>query len=132
MRISLAGVLLAAPALTSTAAHAESINAILGPILATAPDAATLNARCDKIANEIQRRQAELEGEKGPATIDGTLRRYDDISGLLQDGIGEFGLYQEVMADDPRRNAGGACEVRLSALASKLSLTRPIYDRLKA
>src|SRR3569623_278219 len=103
MRTPLAGALLAASAFTSTAAHAESINAFLGPILATAPDAAIFNARCDKIANEIQRRQAELEGEKGPATIDGTLRRYDDINGLIQDGIGEFGLYQEVMADDPRR-----------------------------
>src|SRR5690242_13216551 len=99
MRIPLGGALLAAAALTSAAAHAESINAFLGPILATAPDAATLDARCDKIAHEVERRQTELEGEKGPATIDGTLRRYDDINGLIQDGIGEFGLYQEVMAD---------------------------------
>ena len=132
MRIAFAGALLAATAFTPGAARAESINAFLGPILATAPDAATLNARCDKIAREIERRQAELEGEKGPATIDGTLRRYDDINGLIQDATGEFGLYQEVMADDPRRNAGGDCTVRLTALGSKLSLSRPIYDRLKA
>lgn len=132
MRIPLAGALLAATAFTSGTAHAESINTFLGPILATASDAATLNARCDKIANEVTRRQVALEAETGPATIDKTLRAYDNINGLIQDGIGEFGLYQEVMADDPRRNVGGDCQVRLTALGSKLSLSRPIYDRLKA
>ena len=131
MQIRLACALFAAVAVVSTA-HAGSINAFLGPILATAPDAGTLNARCDRIAKEVEARQAGLEAETGPATIDGTLRRYDDISGLIQDGIGEFTLYQQVMADDARRNAGGDCQVRLAALASKLSLSRPIYDRLKA
>ena len=82
MRIHLAGALLAATVLTSTAAHAESVNAFLGPILATAPDAAAIDTKCDRVVKEIERRQAQLEGETGPATIDTTLRRYDDIVAL--------------------------------------------------
>jgi len=132
MQIKLAGALLAATVLTSTAARAESVNAFLGPLLATAPDAATINSKCDRVVREIERRQAQLEGETGPATIDTTLQRYDDIAALLGDSSGEFTLYREVMADDARRNAGGNCAVRLSALASKIGLSRPIYDRLKA
>ena len=132
MRIQLVGVLLAATALASTGARAASINAFLGPILATAPDAATLNARCDRIVKEVELRQTVLETQTGPATVDGTLQRYDDIVGLIQDGLGEFTLYQQVMADKARRDAGGDCQVRLAALASKVSLSRPIYDRLKA
>ena len=132
MHRHLAGVLLAATALGSTSARAESVNAFLGPILADAPTAAPLNAQCDRIAKEIERRQAALEAQTGPATIETTLKPYDDIVALINDGMGEFSLYQQVMTDDARRKAGGDCQVRLSALSSKLSLSRPIYDRLKA
>ena len=132
MHRNLACVLLAATALGSTSARAESVNAFLGPILADAPTAAPLNAQCDRIAKEIERRQAALEAQTGPATIETTLKPYDDIVALINDGMGEFSLYQQVMTDDARRKAGGDCQVRLSALSSKLSLSRPIYDRLKA
>ena len=36
------------------------------------------------------------------------------------------------MADDARRKAGGTCEVRVASAATKIGLSRPIYDRLKA
>src|SRR5690606_25855366 len=75
---------------------------------------------------------AALEGETGPATVDGTLARFDEVTALINGGLGEFTLYQQVMADQSRRDAGANCQVRLSALGSKLSLSRPIYDRLKA
>ena len=104
----------------------------MGPILAEAADAATLDAKCDRYVAEIETRRTALEGESGPATLDGTLTRYDEITALINGGLGEFTLYQQVMADQPRRDAGANCQVRLSALGSKLSLSRPIYDRLKA
>lgn len=137
MRTELAGILLAATALTATSASArdapgDAVVAAMGPILATAPDAATLNAKCDSYITEIQRRVSELEAETGPATVGTTLTRYDAINALLGGGSGEFTLYQQVMADDARRDAGGNCQVRLSALSSKIGLSRPIYDRLKA
>ena len=128
----IAGGLLAATALSTSSAHAADVLDTMGPILATAADAATLDAKCDRYVSEIEARQQALEGERGTATLDGTLTRYDEITALINGGLGEFTLYQQVMADQARRDSGAACQVRLSALASKLSLSRPIYDRLKA
>lgn len=130
MRATIASTLLAASALAGTA-NAGVLDT-MGPILATAPDAATLDTKCDAYVGEIERRQAELESESGPATVERTLARYDELTALLGAGSGEFTLYQEVMADQARRDAGAACQVRLATLASEISLSRPIYDRLKA
>ncbi len=130
MRNSLASALLAATALAAPA-RAEVLDQ-MGPILATAPDAATLNAKCDALVATIEQRKSALEGETGPATLDGTLTRYDELTALLGAGSGEFTLYQQVMADQERRDAGADCQVRLATIASEISLSRPIYDRLKA
>ncbi len=102
------------------------------PLLATASTAAAIARRCDQYVAEITRQRLALEHEAGPATIDRTLKAYDDLVDLIGSGSGEATIYREVMADKARREAGGACEVALSSEASKLSLSRPIYDRLKA
>jgi len=130
MRNTLASALLAATALAMPA-HA-AVRDTMGPILATAADAATLNAKCDAYVAEIERLQAALEAETGPATIDGALTRYDALTALIGAGSGEFVLYQQVMADQERRDAGANCQVRLATIGSEISLSRPIYDRLKA
>ncbi|MBN9505972.1 MAG: Zn-dependent oligopeptidase [Altererythrobacter sp.] len=130
MRNASAAALLAATILSGTPVKAADAIETMGQILATAPDAATIDAKCDSYVAAIRELKTALESETGPATIDGTLARYDAISGLINGGLGEFTLYQEVMADQPRRDAGAQCQVRLSTLASELSLSRPIYDRL--
>jgi thimet oligopeptidase len=127
----IAGGLLAASSLTGTASAATILDTA-GPILATATDAATLNAKCDSYISAIEARQKALESESGTATVDGTLVRYDELVGLIGAGQGEFTLYQQVMADQARRDAGAQCQVRLATLGSKISLSRPIYDRLRA
>ncbi|WP_336977226.1 M3 family metallopeptidase [Altererythrobacter fulvus] len=137
MRNKIAGTLLAATALAASPAEAKaakqpSVVDFMGPLLATASDAAAIDGKCDLFVKEIERRIAELENETGPATVGTSLVRYDELIALIGGGSGEFTLYQEVMADQPRRDAGGNCQVRLSTLSSKLSLSRPIYDRLKA
>ena len=132
MRNSLAPALLAATALSAAPAHAADVLEAMGPILATAADAATLDAKCDSYLAAIGERKTALEGESGPATIDGTLGGYDALTALINGGLGEFTLYQQVMADQPRRDAGANCQVKLTALASEISLSRPIYDRLAA
>jgi thimet oligopeptidase len=130
MRSTIASALLAASAL-ATPARAEVLDT-MGPILATAPDAATLNSKCDVYVAAIEQRKSALEGETGPATIEATLTRYDELTALIGAGSGEFTLYQQVMADQERRDAGADCQVRLATIASEISLSRPIYDRLKA
>src|SRR5687768_3852578 len=131
MNKTIASALLAATALHGAPASAEVLDT-MGPILATAPDAATLNAKCDGYVAAIEQRKTALEGETGPATLDGTFTRYDELTALLGAGSGEFTLYQQVMADQERRDAGADCQVRLATIASEISLSRPIYERLKA
>lgn len=132
MRNPLAPALLAATALSAAPAHAADTLAAMGPILATAADAPTLDAKCESYLAAIGERKTALEGESGPATIDGTLGGYDALTALINGGLGEFTLYQQVMADQARRDAGANCQVKLTALASEISLSRPIYDRLAA
>jgi thimet oligopeptidase len=123
---------LLAAALAGAPAQAAGVLDVMGPILSEAPDAATLDTKCDAYVAEIERLQGALEAESGQATLDGTLARYDGLSALIGAGSGEFTLYQQVMADQARRDAGAECQVRLATLASEISLSRPIYDRLKA
>lgn len=132
MRNMIVSGLLAATALAGAPAQAADVLGVMGPIIAEAPDAATLNQKCAAYVSEIEQRQAALAGETGPATVDGTLVRYDELVALINGGLGEFTLYQQVMADQERRDAGAACQVRLSALVSQIGLSRPIYDRLAA
>lgn len=103
----------------------------LGGVMGDAASADVIKARCDVFIAEIARRQKRMEAEKGASTL-ATLQSYDDLTNIMQSGQGEFGLYRQVMADEARRDAGAACEVRLSQAGNALSLSRPIYDRLKA
>jgi thimet oligopeptidase len=117
---------------TSVLAAPSPVDNFVGATIANPPDAASITRRCDAYIGEIERQQRVLERETGRATIERTLQRYDDISMLLRAGGAEFTLYREVAADAERRAAGAACEVRMDNAESKLSLSRPIYDRLKA
>ena len=112
--------LLAATSSISVQARQMPIDSFIQPILADAPNAAALKAVCDRQVGEIERRQIELEGEKGFATVPRTLQRYDDIVNLIGAASGEATLYREVMPDDARRQAGADCEVRLSNVVTKL------------
>jgi thimet oligopeptidase len=132
MNKMIASGLLAATALSGGEARAASLLETMGPIMAEASDAAAIDAKCASYLSEIERRQAALEAETGPATIDRTLTQYDELTALLGAGSGEFTLYQQVMADQARRDAGAACQVKLATLASRISLSRPIYERLSA
>ena len=130
-KLTLAALLAATTSLTAQA-RTLPIDSFIQPILADAKDAAALKAVCDRQIAEIERRQRELEAETGPATQLRTLQRFDVIVNLIGAASGESTLYREVMADEARRQAGADCEVRVSNAASKLSLSRPIFDRLKA
>jgi len=124
----LAGTAIAAPA----QAAPVSVDAEMGPVLANPASAATIKARCDRWMAGIAARQSALEAERGPASTARTLQRYDDIANLIASASGEFGMLREVMADDARRSAAAACEVRAANANTRLTLSRKVYDRLKA
>ena len=139
MRLPLIAALLACTALPAQAAAPrhhrpalQGVDAFMGGVLANPADAAAITARCDQWLAEVARRQSALEAETGPATVARTLQRYDDIANILASAAGEFSLLREVMADDARRSAAAACEVRVAGANTRLSPSRKVYDRLKA
>jgi thimet oligopeptidase len=130
-KITLAALLATSCAMPALARQLP-VDRFIAPIRADAPDAATITAICDRQIAEIERRQRELEAERGPASIARTLQRFDDIANLLWAGGAEAILYRQVMADDARRKAGSDCETRMDNVGNRISLSRPIFDRLKA
>ncbi len=132
MRKLLSALLLTATLFGPAALAAPTaVDTFLGPILGNPADAAAIKVRCDAYIAEIDRRQTQLETERGAATLTRSLQRFDDIANILIAASGEAGLYRETGADAARRDAGATCEVRIASAASKLSLSRPVYDRLK-
>lgn len=126
MRKTLAVLLLGT--VTSPALAAPSIL----PILTGVPTAAEINKRCDYFAAESQRLRTALEASKGTANVATTLAAFDRITEVIGNGSGEAGFYREVAITPDAREAGAKCEVRMASESTKLSLSRPIYERIKA
>ncbi|MBS7668780.1 M3 family metallopeptidase [Croceicoccus gelatinilyticus] len=131
MKTLITATLMSATALAAIPAQAGTVEDFLGEPIATAKDAATINARCEMVMTELERRLGALEKEKGTATVANTLKPYDELIGLLYAAGGEFVVYREVMLDAERREAAGNCESRIDNFDSTISLSRPLYDRLK-
>ncbi|ANY20847.1 Oligopeptidase A [Tsuneonella dongtanensis] len=126
------GLLIATALATPAIAHAQSATAFVGPLSADAPDAATLNARCDKLFAEAKRRFAALEAMPGPHTVESALKAYDELSALINAAGAEFYSYGQSAGTEDMRKAGVDCANRFDALDTDIGLSRPVYDRLKA
>ena len=116
----------------SSIASAAAAAPISPPILTGAPSAKAITQRCDMFVTRSTTMRKALETSKGKASVNTTLAAFDHIYQLLGDASGEATLYREVMPTEASRTAGEKCEVRIAAEYTKLSLSRPIYERLKA
>jgi thimet oligopeptidase len=101
------------------------------PILIGTPTAAQINQRCNWFVARSTALRTALEKSKGASTL-ATLAAYDRLSQVIGDGGGEAGFYREVAKTAAARSAGEKCEVRMASESTKVSLSRPIYERLKA
>jgi thimet oligopeptidase len=122
--------LLGSTVLGSAASAAPTM--AIPPILTGAPSAAAINKRCDWFVAQSTAMRTGLERSKAKASVATTLAAYDKINELIGDGSGEAGFYREVSPTAASREAGGKCEVRMASESTKLSLSRPVYERLKA
>lgn len=102
------------------------------PILTGAPSAAAINRRCDMFVARSTAMRKALEKSTGRASVATTLIAFDRLSEVIGAGGGEAGFYREVATTAASRAAGEKCEVRMASEGTKLSLSRPIYERLKA
>ena len=98
-------LLLLASSVLGTGAIAAPATAI-PPILTGAPSAAAINKRCDYFVGQSTRMRKALEHSKAPATVDGTLRDYDQLSELIGDAYSEAGFYRQVSPSAASREAG--------------------------
>lgn len=101
------------------------------PILPGAPSAVAIDQRCDMYVARSTAMRRALERSGGTPTVNVTLAAYDRLNALLADASGEATLYRQVSPTAASRSAGEKCEGRISSEATKLSLSRPIYDRIK-
>ena len=122
--------LLAASCLFATAAQAAPV--AIPPILTGAPSAAAINHRCDMLVARSTALRTALEKAEGKASVATTLTAFDRLSEVINDGNGEASLYRQVSPTAASRTAGEKCEVRMASEQTKLSLSRPIYEHLKA
>jgi len=102
------------------------------PILTGAPTAAQINQRCNLMVARSTAMRTALEKSKGPATVGTTLAGFDRLTEVINGAAGEATLYRETGMTAAARSAGEKCEVRIASENTKLSLSRPIYERIKA
>jgi thimet oligopeptidase len=126
-----ATTMLALPAL-AIPAQANAVRDIMGSLIVDPGTPEVLGAKCESYIAAVNQRKNALETASGPATVENTLVQFDEATGLLGAGGGEFTLYQQTLLQPELRDAGGDCAARLSSLGSELSLSRPTFDRLSA
>jgi thimet oligopeptidase len=128
----LAGVAL----VTLTAAAPDPATRSLDAFLATTHlnprSPAEFAAACDAYLARAAVIRSELEREKGPARLETTFRKYDDLGLVLGAASGDSGVVTQTSLDPATRDAGRSCSQKIDALNTEISLSRPIYARLKA
>jgi thimet oligopeptidase len=93
---------------------------------------AEFTAACNGYLARATALRSDLEKETGPARIETTLRKYDALSQVIYAGTGDAGVVSQTSLSSETRDAARDCSQKLEALATEISLSRPIYARLKA
>ena len=93
---------------------------------------AEFNAACNAYLTRATALRSDLEKETGPARIETTLRKYDALSQVIYAATGDAGVVSQTSLSSETRDAARSCSQKLEALATEISLSRPIYARLKA
>ena len=124
------------PTSSPTAATDDPATQAVDSFLATTHlnprSAAEFAAACDAYLARAAAIRADLERETGPARAETTFRKFDNLTYVLGAAAGDAGVVTQTNLDPAVRDAGRACTQKLDALATEISLSRPIYGRLKA
>jgi thimet oligopeptidase len=130
----MASALLMTAAGTAPAApYKPSSDALIGPISLTPKGPADVTKQCDSRLAAIKAQQADLEAlplTTDPATL---LAAYDDAYNLVNTtAYTEPSVLKDTHPDAAVRKAAEDCVQRAVAVATAFSMSRPIYERLKA
>ena len=128
----LAGVALATLTAATPAPPTGSIDSFLATTHLNPRNAAEFSAACEAYLARARALRSELERETGSARIGTTFRKFDDLGLVLGAASGDAGVVTQTSLDPATRDAGRACSQKIDALNTEISLSRPIYARLKA
>ncbi|WP_031239311.1 M3 family metallopeptidase [Asticcacaulis sp. AC466] len=135
MSLTLAAGLLSTTALSVRAkptAFDAKVNAFLAQSHLTDTTADAITARGNATLALANEAKAALEARKGPATLVDDFAAFDTLSLILSDGSSELYLVSQTSPIKAVRDAAEAILPKISDLATAVSLSRPIYDRLAA
>lgn len=89
-------------------------------------------ARCDTAIALVDRMLADLETRTTPPGP-GDLKDLDTVFNVATSvGFGEAPIIAEANPDAALRDTGDACQQKMNDTVTKISLSRPLYDRLSA
>tara|TARA_R110002072_G_scaffold98327_1_gene216288 strand:+ start:533 stop:2635 length:2103 start_codon:yes stop_codon:yes gene_type:complete len=99
--------------------------------LVVAPESAdAFTIRCNTALDLVNRMIADLEGRDSPAGA-ADIAFLDTLVNVgVSVGFGEASVIAEANPDPALREVGDTCQQRTSDVLTRLSLSRPIYDRL--
>ncbi len=125
--VTSAVVLATLAVLTPAAAQTRDL-----PFWTGQPDSARFAALTAERLAAAQRGWDKLLASKGPRTVANTLVPYDAIVGELDAAGRQATLIREVHPDATLRESAEAANQAVSRFATELSLSRPVYDALRA
>ena len=119
-----------APANPDRSALSDEGMAMLDTLVLAPASADAFTARCDAALAQAEKMLADLETRQGPAGV-GDLKDYDALLNVtFAVGYGEASIVAEANPDPAIRETGDTCQQKTSDMTTRISLSRPVYDRL--
>ena len=126
-------LLMTAAGVAPAAPHTPSSDALIGPISLTPKGPADVTKQCDRRLAAIKDQQANLEAMPVTTEPGSLLAAYDDTYNLVvTTAYTEPSVLKDTHPDAAVRKAAEDCVQRAVAAATAFSMSRPIYERLKA
>jgi thimet oligopeptidase len=110
----------------------RSLDAFLATTHLNPKNPAEFAAACDAYLARAAALRADLEKETGPARVETTFRKFDNLALVLGAASGDSGVVTQTNLDPAARDAARSCSQKIDTLNTEISLSRPIYARLKA
>ena len=134
---SVAGLVLLAgcgqpPANPARSGLSDEGMAMLDTLVVSPASADEFTTRCDSALALVEKMLTDLETRETPAG-EGDLKDYDTLLNVAYAvGYGEGSVIAESNPDAAIRETGDTCQQKTSDMLTRVSLSRPVYDRLSS
>src|SRR5215218_2176568 len=119
----LAGVALATLTAAAPDPQTRSLNSFLATTHLNPRSPAEFAAACDAYLARAAAIRTDLERETGPARVETTFRKFDNLGLVLGAASGDAGVVTQTNLDAATRDSGRACSQKVEAFATEISLS---------